>query len=99
MFFQQTGNKSGEQQAQKLMKLNKGEKRALKFAIKDGIDLGNVEDIKAFLNERMEHYKQTQHRRSKEGYIGEDDFSGQKVVRARKTDNYADLEEVKDQAA
>ena len=42
--------------AQKI-KLNKGEKRALKFAMKAGEEIGQEVDLKAFLAERIKQSK------------------------------------------
>ena len=41
------------------MKLNKGEKRALKFALKKGVDVNQVDDLKSFLNSEMKQQKDT----------------------------------------
>lgn len=46
------------QKATKL-KLNKGEKRALKFALKKGLDVNEVPDLKEFLQSEMKQSKQT----------------------------------------
>jgi len=35
------------------IKLNKGEKRALKFALKRGLDVNEVEDLKLYLQTEM----------------------------------------------
>ena len=39
------------------MKLNKGEKRALKFAMQQGLDVENAGDLKEFLAARMKDSK------------------------------------------
>ena len=41
------------------VKLNKGEKRELKFAMKAGVKINEVGDLKSFLGQRMKQVKQT----------------------------------------
>ena len=41
------------------VKLNKGEKRELKFAMKAGVNINEVGDLKSFLGQRMKQVKQT----------------------------------------
>ena len=41
------------------VKLNKGEKRELKFALKAGVNINEVGDLKSFLGQRMKQVKQT----------------------------------------
>jgi len=58
MFFAKQANKGlTNDQIMASMKLNKGEKRALKFAIKNGTDLTEIDDLPAFMAELMGHKK------------------------------------------
>ena len=41
------------------VKLNKGEKRALKFALKQGVNINEVGDLKSFLGGKMKQNKMT----------------------------------------
>lgn len=49
------------------LKLNKGEKRALKFALLKGVDITKIEDLKSFLQEQMADKKAKPTVRSAEG--------------------------------
>ena len=44
-------------QKQKKVKLNKGEKRALKFAIQKGVSVDEIEDLRSYLGKEMEDSK------------------------------------------
>jgi len=88
-FFQ---NSSGK------IKLNKGEKRALKFAIKRGLDVNQVDDLKQFL--AMEMKQQT---KSMRGAIGAEGMRGPPRPGMahgpsnNKTATYKQLEQLKEQ--
>jgi len=69
------------------VKLNKGEKRQLKYAMKAGVNLNEIGDLKTFLNQQMKEGKQT-HNTAKMG-------AGQKAHSRKmqpKTNTYKGLE-------
>lgn len=53
------------------MKLNKGEKRALKFALQKGLDLTAVDDLKSFLASQVPDKSKKATVRSAGGYLAE----------------------------
>jgi hypothetical protein len=78
------------------MRLNKAEKRALKFAVKNGLDLNEVEDMPRLISELVGNKKAQQFSvKGQEGYLkGEYDIKrDNKVI---KTSDYRNLEEVQD---
>lgn len=87
-FFQNNGGK---------IKLNKGEKRALKFALKRGLDVNQVEDLRQFLAMEMKQSKQT-----KTGAVGAEGMRGPPrpgMVHGpsnNKTATYKQLEQLKE---
>lgn len=74
--------KGGAQKA----KLNKGEKRVLKFALAQGQDLSQVGDLKSFLNQKLK--EQNANKGTK---VGAGQQAGKKF--ARKGNDYRQLED------
>ena len=69
------------------VKLNKGEKRQLKYAMKAGVNLNEVGDLKSFLNQQIKTSKQT-HNTAK--VAAGQQFEGKKAQ--TKTNTYKGLE-------
>lgn len=70
------------------VKLNKGEKRQLKFAMKSGVDVNQIEDLKSFLGEQMKQSKMTHN--TPHVAAGQET---QKKKFKQKTSTYKDLED------
>ena len=77
------------------LKLNKGEKRALKFCIKKGVDLSAISDIKGFLQTQMQGSKQTKNTPISAGANAQGQNTGKKKNNNHhniKASNYMDLQ-------
>lgn len=74
------------------VKLNKGEKRALKFALKSGENLNDVDDLKTYLGSKVKVSKNTHNTP-----LSAAGMQGKKYVRkTQKTNDYKQLEEFQD---
>lgn len=77
------------------VKLNKGEKRMLKFSQAQGEDLSEVGDLKSHLNNKMEKEKYDKGTKMKAGVKVEKKYNSRQV--AKKGNDYRQLEEFKDE--
>ena len=84
-------------QKQKKVKLTKDQKRALKFAAKQGVDLGSVGDLEGFLQNAVQNTKKTHNtNRSAGGEFGKANRNLQAYYGNKKVSDYKDLEDNND---
>lgn len=79
----------------KLFKLNKAEKRALKFSLKNGEKLDESTDLKAILGERVKQTKKTHN--TNRGVASAPGDAPQKKKGVMKVSDYRQLDGINDQ--